>query len=122
MQIDGAAVAALPSGKVEVDPGRHVFVVKAAGHDTTTIMKVVSPADTEITLTAPKTIVVDRTAAPKPVPVYQRAWFWTTIGVAVTGAAAVGVIMAVQPKAATPAGPPTSTVDRLIPASAVVRF
>lgn len=116
VQADGAPLAALPDGRVEIDPGRHVFVVSAAGHDTTTVAKTLAPTDTEVILTAPRT-PVDVKPAPAPRPFYARAWFITTVSVVVAGAAAAAIIVVAQPKSATPAGPPNSTVERVVPAA-----
>ncbi|MFO0755809.1 MAG: tetratricopeptide repeat protein [Byssovorax sp.] len=121
VQVDGVKAALSSTGQIELDPGKHVFVIEAAGYDTTTVNKTISSADTELALTAPKT----KSAEPPPPPkqaIYQKAWFWTTIGIVVTGGAAVGVVMAVRPRGEEPASPPTSTVDRVIPTSAGFRF
>lgn len=118
--VDGAPAKLATDGRVELDPGKHVFVISAKGHDTTTVTKNLSRDDTSLTLTAPRGAV---TEAPKPkeTPFYKRGWFWGTVGAVVAGAAAVTVIVVVtRPDAGPVAGPPTSTVDRVLPA--VVRF
>jgi tetratricopeptide (TPR) repeat protein len=121
VQVDGLAAQLPPTGQIELDPGKHVFVIEAAGYDTTTLNKTITSTDTELALTAPKTKIAERLPPPKAA-IYQRAWFWTTIGIVVTGGAAVGVVMAVRQKGEEPAAPPTSTVDRVIPTSAGFRF
>jgi tetratricopeptide (TPR) repeat protein len=121
VQMDGNALPLGEGGKVEVDPGRHVFVVKAAGYDTTTVTRTLWSSDIEVRLTAPKSVVVvEREVVVTERPFYTRAWFLTTVGVVVAGAVTAAIVVAAQPKAVPPAGPPTATVDRVIPVA--VRF
>ena len=117
VQMDGGAITRLPDGRLEVDPGKHVFVASASGHETTTLAQLLT-SDGDVVLTAPR--IVPRVELVKETPVYARAWFITTLSVAVAGAAAVGIIFAAQPRTTTPAGPPDATVQRVIPAA--VRF
>lgn len=117
VQMDGSAITRLPDGRVEVDPGKHVFVAAASGHETTTVAQLLT-SDADVVLSAPRTAL--RIEVVKETPVYARAWFITTLSVAVAGAAAVGIIFAAQPRTTTPAGPPDATVQRVIPAA--VRF
>jgi tetratricopeptide (TPR) repeat protein len=121
VQVDGAAAAPMPDGRLELDPGRHVFVIAAEGHETTTVTQALSASDTEVTLTAPrKRAVVPQPPPRPPAPFYTRAWFWATVGgVAATGVAVAITVALAQPDAAA-ASPPTRTVDRLIPTG--VRF
>jgi hypothetical protein len=125
LQIDGADAAPLPDGRFEMDPGRHVFVVSAKGHETTTISRTLTADDTEITLKAPASAtpkVVEKRVEVKvaeDTPFYKRFWFWTAAGAVVAGGVVVAVILT-RPDAREPAGPPTSSVDRVIPAG--VRF
>ncbi|TKD06325.1 tetratricopeptide repeat protein [Polyangium fumosum] len=118
--VDGMPIKLATDGRAEIDPGKHVFVIGAKGHDTTTVTKTVSQGDTSLTLTAPRAAAVE---APKPKdpPFYKRPWFWGTVGAVVVGAAAVTTIVLVtNPETPTTAGPPPSTVDRVFPA--LVRF
>ncbi|MDI1445894.1 hypothetical protein [Polyangium sp. 6x1] len=118
--VDGAPVKLAEDGRVDLDPGKHVFVISAKGYDTTTVTKTLSQGDTTLTLTAPRAATVE---APKPkdTPFYKRGWFWGTVGAVAAGAAAVTVIVVVtRPDGSSVAGPPTSTIDRVFPA--VVRF
>ena len=52
-------------------------------------------------------------------PFYKRFWFWTAAGAVVAGAVVVTII-ATRPEERAPAGPPTSTVNRVTPVA--VRF
>ncbi|MDI1475767.1 CDC27 family protein [Polyangium sp. y55x31] len=119
--VDGAPMKLASDGRAELDPGKHVFVISAKGHDTTTVTKSLSQGDTSLLLTAPRSA---STEAPKPQepPFYKRGWFWGTVGGVVGVAAAVTVIVVVTRPGETPAtaGPPTSTIDRVFPAT--VRF
>ncbi|HVK68737.1 MAG TPA: tetratricopeptide repeat protein [Polyangium sp.] len=118
--VDGAPVKLASDGRAEIDPGKHVFVIGAKGHDTTTVTKTLAPDDTTLTLTAPRAAAAE---APKPkdAPFYKRPWFWGTVGAVVVGAAAVTTIVVLtSPDTPAAAGPPTSTVDRVFPA--ILRF
>jgi tetratricopeptide (TPR) repeat protein len=115
VQMDGSPIARLPDGRIEVDPGKHVFVIKAAGHDTTTVTETLPVAGGQVMLTAPRTRV-ERVEVVKETPFYARAWFLGTVGAVVAGGAAVGIVFATRPKTAEPAPPPNGTVDRIIPA------
>ncbi|MRG91023.1 tetratricopeptide repeat protein [Polyangium spumosum] len=118
VNLDGSPVKLAGDGRVELDPGKHVFVISAKGHDTTTLTKTLSQEDSVLVLTAPRSAVVE---APKEKPFYKRGWFWGTVGAVVAGGVAVTVIVvATRPDATPAAAPPTSTVDRVFPA--VVRF
>lgn len=124
VEIDGAKASAGPDGTFELDPGRHVFVLSAKGHETTTITKTLAAADKELALKAPviRTKVVEKRVevpAEKSTPVYGRAWFWTAAGVLVAGAVVVTIIVT-RPDERAPAAPPARTVDRVIPTA--VRF
>ncbi len=115
VQADGAPLVAQPDGSVELDPGRHVFVVTAKGHDTTTVSKTIAAADVELSLVAPKSAVSLRPIE-APRPFYTRPWFLVTAGVLVAGGAAAAIVVVTLPKAPEPAGPPSSTVERVVPA------
>lgn len=111
IQVDGAALRLPPTGYVDFDPGRHVFALTAPGHDPTTLTLTLGPSDKEISLVAPKTI-------PKVVtPLYARAWFLVTLGVAVASAATVGIVVATRPRATPPLAPPESTSNLVLPAA-----
>jgi hypothetical protein len=116
LQMDGNAVKRLADGRLEADPGRHVFVIGAAGFETTTVTQTLDANSAELVLTAPKIVpkVVQET------PIYARAWFIATGSVLVAGAATVGLIFAARPRTTPAAAPPPATVDRVIPAA--VRF
>ena len=49
LEVDGAAPTPLPDGRLELDPGKHVFVVRAEGHETTTVGRTLSADDVELT-------------------------------------------------------------------------
>lgn len=116
LQIDGSPARPLPDGRLELDPGKHVFVLSAKGHDTSTVAKTLSKEDTELAITAPKT-----KPAEDVTPVYKKGWFWATTGGAVVASVTVIVlVVALQPDPLPAKLPPPATVDRVIPA--VVRF
>jgi len=119
VSVDGGPVHTTPEGSVELDPGRHVFVIRAEGYDTTTVTKTLGSEDKTLALTAPKTVVVP--PPPKESPFYKRPWFWGTVGAVVAAGVAVSVIVVVTGgETQTGAPPPPSTLDRVIPAA--VRF
>jgi tetratricopeptide (TPR) repeat protein len=120
VQMDGTPLSRLPDGRVELDPGKHVFVASAKGFETTTVTQTLTVSGAEVVLAAPK--IVPKVQVVKETPIYARAWFITTLSVLVAGGAATGIIFATRPKTTPPAGPPTATVDRVIPAAATVRF
>lgn len=120
LEIDGTLHVVGSDARIEMDPGKHVFVLKKDGYDTVTVSKTLEGTETDVVLTAPKTKI---TAAPVEVPFYKRGWFWGTVGAVVAGGAAVAVVVVVtRSDGATPAGPPSSTVGRVIPAAFTVRF
>jgi hypothetical protein len=116
VQMDGAPLARRPDGRLEADPGKHVFVISAAGYDTTTVTATLSTSDKELSLTAPKSVAHVQVVEVKKTPFYARAWFIATVVVAVAGGATVGIVLATRPKDAPPAAPPPGTVDRVLPA------
>ena len=120
VQMDGGPLARSPDGRLEIDPGKHVFVVSAAGYDTTTVTQTLAASDRRLTLTAPRAVSKVQVVEVKQTPFYARAWFLATVGVAVAGGATVGIIFATRPKDTPPAAPPPATVDRVLPAA--VRF
>lgn len=116
LQVDGSPAKPLPDGRLELDPGKHVFVLSAKGHDTTTVAKTLSKGDTELAITAPKVKPVEEAT-----PIYKKGWFWATAGGAVVASVTVIVlVVALQPEPLPAKLPPPATVDRVIPA--VVRF
>jgi tetratricopeptide (TPR) repeat protein len=128
LAIDGAEARPLADGRLELDPGRHVFVVSAPGYETTTITKTLSADDTELTLMTPKTEaprVVERRVPGKKEgggAFYESAWFWSVTGAVIAGAVVVTVLVT-RPDEREPKGPPTASVDRVIPAGGFgVRF
>jgi len=130
LAVDGAPPKPKPDGRIELDPGRHVFSLSAKGYETTTTTRTLTADDTELALTARKSDapkVVEKRVEVKvaeDTPFYKRFWFWTAAGAVVAGAVVVTVVLT-RPDAREPAGPPTSTVDRVIPAGiprAAVRF
>ena len=126
LQVDGTPTKLPPDGALEFDPGKHVFVIKKPGYETTSITKTLSSADSSLVLQAPKvkteTRIVEREKIVEPPsrPFYTRGWFWTVAGVVVIGGAAA-VYLATRPgDQASPQDPPTRTVDRIIPTA--IRF
>jgi hypothetical protein len=127
VEVDGAAPEKQPDGRLEVDPGRHVFVLTASGYQTTTVTKEIQPGETEVAITAPpipKAKPVGGTeGAPEEesTPWYESGWFWgVTGGVVAAGAAVVVIVVLTRPSAESPAEPPPGTVDHVIPA--VIRW
>ena len=119
VEVDGAAPEPLPDGRVELDPGRHLFVVTAPGHDTTTVTRTLEPGEIEIALTAPVA------ASPPPpeeeTPWYLSGWFWGVgSGVVAAGVAIAVIAVVAQPKSQEAAQPPDSTYGQVLPAG--VRF
>jgi len=120
LEIDGTLQVVGSDARIEMDPGKHLFVLKKDGYDTVTVSKNVEGSEVEVVLTAPKIKI-----APPPVevPFYKRGWFWGTVGAVVAGGAAVAVVVVVTgSEGAAPASPPSSTVGRVIPAAFTVRF
>ncbi|UQA55957.1 tetratricopeptide repeat protein [Polyangium aurulentum] len=115
VQIDGTPTEPGPDGRVELDPGKHVFVISANGHQTATVTKVLE-GDTDVALTAPKVAVAP--PPPPPDPLYKRGWFWGVVG----GAVAVGAAVAVTVVATRSDGPvvPGNSTSLVIPVG--VRF
>lgn len=120
IEIDGTLHIVGSDGRIELDPGRHVFLLRKDGYDTITVSKTVEGSEVEIILSAPKTKI----AAPPPeTPFYKKGWFWGTVGAVVAAGAAVAVVVVVtSSEAPATAGPPSSTVGRVIPAAFTVRF
>jgi tetratricopeptide (TPR) repeat protein len=127
IQIDGSTVAWSEQYKIELDPGKHVFVLKKEGYETTSVSKTLSPSDTELSLKAPqketKMIEVVKTverSEPPERPLYRRFWFWTATGAALVGGGVVLYLVTRPSPAAPREAPPLSTVDRSLPT--VLRF
>jgi hypothetical protein len=114
VEIDGSPAHAGEDGRIELDPGKHVFVVKAKGHETTTVARELEAGESELALSAPKR---KRAAQPAPTPVYAEWWLWTTVGAAAATTAAVVAVVFVTTREDEPgAEPPASTVG-VIPVS-----
>jgi hypothetical protein len=113
VEADGAPLARIAEvDGAELDPGRHVFVVRAPGYDTTTVTKAISASDATLVLTAPRSSVRTSEAAD---PVYKRWWPWTIAGVVLAGAGAAIVVVETRPRTA--ASPPPNTANLVVPAS-----
>jgi hypothetical protein len=122
VQIDGTPVAPQPDGRVELDPGKHVFVISAKGHQTVTVTKVLE-GDSELALTAPKLAVAGPVAPPPPPPdpFYKRGWFWGTVGATVAAGVAIAVVVVVATRPEeSPSTAPRSTTGQVYPVG--VRF
>lgn len=120
VEIDGTLHIIGGDGRIELDPGKHVFVLKKDGYDTVTVSKSIEGVDVDVVLTAPKTKIVDPAAE---TPFYKKGWFWGTVGAVVAAGAAVTVVVIVtSSEGQAPAAPPPSTVGRVIPAAFTVRF
>jgi hypothetical protein len=124
VEVDGAEPERLPDGRIEVDPGRHVFVVMASGYQTTTVTQTIESGETEVVLNAPPIPKAkprgsgggDGEGEEAP-PWYESGWFWgVTGGVVAAGAAVVVIVVLAQPAEQTAAEPPPGTVDHVIPA------
>jgi len=130
VQVDGASPERLPDGRVEVDPGRHVFVATAAGYQTTTVTKEIEPGETDVVIATPplpKARPIGKGGGPdapqeeEATPWYESGWFWgVTGGVLAAGAAVVVIVVLVKPAEQAPAEPPAGTVDHVVPA--VIRW
>ncbi len=114
VQMDGNPVGALDGGRLEVDPGKHVFVVSADGYETVTQTGSVAYPGGDVVLTATK--IIPKVEVVKETPFYARAWFIATASVIVGGAATVAIIVAAQPRTPPPAGPPQNTANFVVPA------
>lgn len=114
VSVDGLPLERAGDGTSELDPGRHVFVVTAPEHETTTVTKTLAASDRELSLVAPKkqVVVVQKQESGG---ITTKWWFWTTAGVVVAGAAVavVAVVVTQQPQATT--GAPPATVGRIVP-------
>lgn len=120
IEIDGTLHIVGSDGRIDLDPGKHVFVLKKEGYDTITVSKSLDGRNVEVVLTAPKSKIV---APPPEVPFYKKGWFWGTVGAVVAAGAAVTVVVVVtSSEGPAPAAPPPSTVGRVIPAAFTVRF
>jgi len=123
VEVDGSAPERREDGRLEIDPGKHVFVVSAKDYQTTTVTQTIEPGESEISLKAPKNLpTVGPGATPEEeTPWYATGWFWGTTGSVVAVGIAVAVIVVVlQPAAQSPAEPPAATVSTVVPAG--IRF
>jgi hypothetical protein len=125
VEVDGTPVE--QTGKpVEVDPGRHVFVVRAPGHETTTVTQDVPSGASQLALTAPQLPPPTPAAKPTPAveeeePLHQKWWLWTTVaGIAVAGAVVAVVVVVTLPEDPAAPAPPSTTVPTPFPV--VLRF
>ncbi len=84
--IDGEARGAAPLD-LELAPGAHQLVVSAPKHDARTM---------SLTLARGETRRVDLTLPEKPPPITERWWFWTGVGVVLTGAAIAVIAASVE--------------------------
>ena len=120
VEVDGTPVEQ-PGKPLEVDPGRHVFVVRAPGHETTTVTHDVSSGSSQLALTAPKLPAPSPTPAPAPPaeeeePLHQKWWLWTTVaGITVAAAVVVVVVVVTLPEDPVAATPPSTTVPSPYP-------
>ncbi|MCS6901369.1 MAG: hypothetical protein RMJ98_17265 [Myxococcales bacterium] len=124
LQIDGNPILLDDRGQVELDPGKHVFVLKKEGYETTSVSRTLTSSDKELKLVAPRsetrTVEVIRSVTQPETPLYRRFWFWTATGAAVLGGAVV-IYLVTRPAGAPPRDlPPPATVDRIVPT--VLRF
>jgi len=122
VEIDGSEPERLPDGRVELDPGRHLFVVAAPGRQTTTVTRTLESGEVEIELRAPPTPPPTPAKAEEPDTAwYESGWFWgVSSGVVVAGVAVAVIAVVLQPKEQSTAEPPGSTYGQVLPAG--VRF
>jgi hypothetical protein len=125
VEIDGAPVDLRPGEPIEVDPGRHVFVVKAPGHETTTVTHDVPSGESGLTITAPKLPPAPVTARPGPTeeeePIHEKWWLWTTVvGGAAVAAVVIAVVVVTLPEDPVAPTPPATTIGNPIPV--ILRF
>lgn len=126
LQVDGTTTKLPADGTLEVDPGKHVFVIKKQGHETTSISRTLSSSDTTLVLLAPRvkteTRIVEREKIVEQPsrPFYTKGWFWTVTSVVVVGGAAAVYFATRSDDPASPQAPPSRTVDRIIPTG--IRF
>lgn len=120
VEIDGTLFIVAADGRVELDPGKHVFIMRKEGYETVTVAQSVAGPEAVVVLTAPK---INIAPPPEPPPFYKRGWFWGTVGGVVAAGAAIAVVAVVTTAdAPAVAAPPPSTVGRVIPAAFTVRF
>lgn len=121
LQIDGNGTKLPPGGAIELDVGKHVFLLKKDGYETTSVTKTLPSGNSSLRVTAkeippPQVLTAPPPPPPPPRPFYTRPWFLTTAGLVVAAGAAVTVYIVTRPEdARQPALPPTSTIDRVIP-------
>ena len=116
VEVDGEPIVPNEQGRVEIDPGRHVFVVRAEGHETATVSREIAAGDARIELEAPR-FPPALPPEPEPEPLYAQWWLWTAVGgaVVVTVAAVAGAVVATRPEDSPLAEPPSSTIGHVIP-------
>lgn len=119
LEIDGTLHIVGSDGRIELDPGKHVFLLRKEGYETATVSRTLEGSEVEIILTAPKTNIAP---PPQPTPFYKKGWFWGTVGGVVAAAAVVTIVVVATGSEPAPSGPPPSTVGRVIPAAFTVRF
>lgn len=107
--LDGSALGTAPLPPVEVNPGGHELVVSSEGYRSFR-GKLVAAPDRAVTIEAPLTslvkVEVKVVRVPEPekrVPVYQKWWLWTAVGVVVVvGAVTAGVLASQTPPVSGP--------------------
>jgi len=121
LQIDGTPTKLPMNGVVEMDTGKHVFVVKKDGYETNSVTKTIQPGASSLKVSAkliPPPPPPPPPAPPPPRPFYSKPWFLTVAGVVLIGGAAAVVYVTTRPgDARQPAQPPSATTDRIIPAT-----
>jgi hypothetical protein len=116
VEIDGVALEHTAGERVDVDPGRHVFIVRADGYDTTTVTREIPSGDSRLELGAPKKVVAPPPEEEEGTPAYASPWLWTGVGVGVAAVVVVVVVVTVVlPEDEVAAEPPPSTVGHPIP-------
>lgn len=96
VEVDKKAVGSLPlPGALFLAPGKHRVRVSADGR-VLVDRALTLAAGGQVTVTVPRPVAVqprqlDTPLVPRARPIYKRWWFWTIVGVAVTGAVVGGV-------------------------------
>lgn len=117
LSVDGTPTQLPTDRTLDLDPGKHVLIARAAGHDTVSSTLSVSPGNTRVTLRAPRSVAVARPVVVEPPSLLRSAWLWGAIGVALAGGALTFALMSrdAGPSPSPAAGPPRTTVDRVVP-------